>query len=54
MDASGNKRTATAGSVGAVLSVNASGIMDTAPAACDQNRDLKEPICFEKTPPKKS
>jgi hypothetical protein len=28
--------------------------MENKPANCDQNNDLKDPICFEKTPPRKS
>jgi hypothetical protein len=35
------------------LRAKASRRMDTQPANCDQNKDLNEPICLEKTPPKK-
>ena len=54
MAAIGNKMIAKTGMLVSVLKTNASRRMDTKPANCDQNKDLKDPICFEKTPPRKS
>jgi len=36
------------------LKTRASRKMEIKPANCDQNKDLKDPICLAKTPPKKS
>ena len=54
MAAIGDKMIARMGMLISVLKAKASRKMDIAPANCDQNKDLKEPICFEKTPPRKS
>jgi hypothetical protein len=54
MAAIGNKMIARTGMLVSILKAKASRRIDTEPAACDQNKDLKEPICFEKTPPRKS
>ena len=54
MDASGNKMIAKTGMLISILKAKASRRMDIKPANCDQKKDLKGPICFAKTPPRKS
>ena len=54
MDATGDKMIAKTEMLFSILKVKASRRIDIKPANCDQNKDLKEPICLEKTPPRKS
>jgi hypothetical protein len=54
MDATGDHTIAMTEILNSILNAIASNRMDIKPASCDQNKDLKEPICLEKTPPKKS
>ena len=54
MDANGDKASASRGMLNWVLKARVSNRMAPKPINCDQNKDLKEPILFEKTPPRKS
>ena len=54
MAAMDDKMIARMGMLISGLKAKASRRMDIKPANCDQNKDLKNPICFEKTPPRKS
>ena len=49
-----DKPTAMAGISAVGLKIMASRNMEISPDNCDQNRDLKGPICLAKTPPRKS